>query len=121
MELLKRATGLPFEHVPYKGGAPALNDLWGGQIPLLIITAATISPHVKAGKVVPLAILNERRSALFPDLPNVRERRARQPNGGAVFHDTAAWVRRMDRTACLSGAQKRENAPTGKSIIATSP
>ena len=73
MELLKRATGLPFEHIPYKGGAPALNDLLGGQITLLIITAATIAPHVKAGKVVPLAILNERRSALFPDLPTVRE------------------------------------------------
>ena len=73
MELLKRSTSLPFEHVPYKGGAPALNDLLGGQIPLLVITAATIAPHVKAGKVVPLATLNAARSALFPDLPTVRE------------------------------------------------
>ncbi len=73
MELLKKSSGLPFEHVPYKGGAPALNDLLGGQIPLLVITAGTILPHVKSGKVVPLVTLNANRSKFFPDLPTVRE------------------------------------------------
>jgi tripartite-type tricarboxylate transporter receptor subunit TctC len=73
IELLKRSSGLPFEHVAYKGGAPALNDLLGGQIPLLVITAATILPHVKAGKVTPLVTLNAERSKFFPDLPTVKE------------------------------------------------
>jgi tripartite-type tricarboxylate transporter receptor subunit TctC len=73
MELLKRSSGLPFEHVPYKGGAPALNDLLGGQIPLLVITAGTILPHVKAGKVRALVTLNAERSKFFPDLPTVKE------------------------------------------------
>jgi len=73
IEMLKRSSGLPFEHVPYKGGAPALNDLLGGQIPLLVITAATIVPHVKAGKVHPLVTLNAGRSRFFPDLPTVKE------------------------------------------------
>ena len=73
IEMLKRSSGLPFEHVPYKGGAPALNDLLGGQIPLLVITAATILPHVKAGKVTPLVTLNAERSKFFPDLPTVKE------------------------------------------------
>jgi len=73
MEMLKKSSGLPFEHVPYKGGAPALNDLLGGQIPLLVITAATIVPHVKAGKVHPLVTLNAARSKFFPELPTVRE------------------------------------------------
>jgi tripartite-type tricarboxylate transporter receptor subunit TctC len=73
IELLKRTSGLPFEHVAYKGGAPALNDLLGGQIPLLVITAGTILPHVKAGKVHPLVTLNGERSKFFPDLPTVRE------------------------------------------------
>ena len=73
MEMLKKSSGLPFEHIPYKGGAPALNDLLGGQIPLLVITAATIVPHVKAGKVHPLVTLNATRSRFFPELPTVRE------------------------------------------------
>jgi len=73
MELLKKTSGLPLEHVPYKGGAPALNDLLGGQIPLLVITAGTIVPHVKAGKVTPLVVLNANRSKFFPDLPTARE------------------------------------------------
>jgi tripartite-type tricarboxylate transporter receptor subunit TctC len=73
IELLKKTSGLPFEHVAYKGGAPALNDLLGGQIPLLVITAGTILPHVKAGKVHPLVTLNAERSKFFPDLPTVRE------------------------------------------------
>ncbi|HKQ27792.1 MAG TPA: tripartite tricarboxylate transporter substrate binding protein, partial [Burkholderiales bacterium] len=66
IELLKKTSGLPFEHVAYKGGAPALNDLLGGQIPLLVITAGTILPHVKAGKVHPLVTLNAERSKFFP-------------------------------------------------------
>jgi tripartite-type tricarboxylate transporter receptor subunit TctC len=73
VEQLKKATGLPLEHVPYKGGAPALNDLLGGQIPLLVITAGTIVPHVKAGKVVPLVVLNAERSRFFPEVPTARE------------------------------------------------
>lgn len=73
MEMFKRATGLPFEHIPYKGGAPAMNDLLGGQIPLLIITGATIAPHVKAGKVVPLVTLNAARSKFYPDVPTAIE------------------------------------------------
>jgi tripartite-type tricarboxylate transporter receptor subunit TctC len=73
VELLKKSTGIPFEHVAYKGGAPALNDLLGGQIPLLVITAGTIVPHVKAGKVVPLVVLNASRSRFFPDVPTAKE------------------------------------------------
>ena len=73
VELLKKSSGLSLEHVAYKGGAPALNDLLGGQIPLLVITAGTIVPHVKAGKVVPLLVLNANRSRFFPDVPTARE------------------------------------------------
>ena len=73
MELLKNTSGLPFEHVSYKGGAPALQDLLAGVIPLLVITPATILPHVKTGKVTALAVLNANRSKFFPDLPTARE------------------------------------------------
>lgn len=73
VELLKNTSGLPLEHVSYKGGAPALQDLLAGVIPLLVITPATILPHVKSGKVVALAVLNSSRSGFLPDLPTARE------------------------------------------------
>jgi tripartite-type tricarboxylate transporter receptor subunit TctC len=73
MELLKIATSLPFIHVPYKGGAPAITDLLGGQIPLVAITVPTVAAQVKQGRIVALAILGKTRSAAMPDVPTVVE------------------------------------------------
>ncbi len=73
MELLKNTSGLRLEHVSYKGGAPALQDLLAGVIPLLVITPATILPHIKTGKVTALAVLNANRSKFLPDTPTARE------------------------------------------------
>lgn len=73
IELLKAATKLPFNHIPYRGGAPALNDLVGGQIPLLIVTVPTVSPQVKAGQAVPLVLLGKSRSAVMPTVPTLAE------------------------------------------------
>ena len=73
MELLKISTNLPFIHVPYKGGAPAITDLLGGQIPLVAITVPTVSAQVKQGRIVALAILGKARSAALPDVPTVVE------------------------------------------------
>lgn len=73
MELLKISTSLPFIHVPYKGGAPAITDLLGGQIPLVAITVPTVAAQVKQGRIVALAILGKTRSAALPDVPTVVE------------------------------------------------
>jgi tripartite-type tricarboxylate transporter receptor subunit TctC len=73
MELLLLRLGLQLTHVPYKGAAPAMNDLLGGQVALKMDTIATSSQHVKSGRLRPLAIASQRRSPLMPDVPTVAE------------------------------------------------
>lgn len=73
MELLRDSLGMNLTHVPYRGGAPALNDLVGGQIPLLPITVPTALPHIKAGTVTPVAALSRERSRHLPDLATAGE------------------------------------------------
>lgn len=73
IELFKAASRLPFNHIPYRGGAPALNDLVGGQIPLLSVTVPTVSAQVKAGQAVPLVVLGKNRSGVMPTVPTLAE------------------------------------------------
>jgi tripartite-type tricarboxylate transporter receptor subunit TctC len=71
--LLEKMAGIQMLHVPYKGGAPAVLDLVGGQV-MLFFTAGTQSlPHVKAGKLKLLAVTESRRSPLLKDVPTVAE------------------------------------------------
>jgi tripartite-type tricarboxylate transporter receptor subunit TctC len=72
-EMLKMQAGIDMLHVPYKGSAPAVTDLLGGQVHLLIDVAAVSQQHVKAGKLKALAITNTRRNAGFPELPTFDE------------------------------------------------
>lgn len=71
-ELFKAMAGVELNHVPYKGAAPAVTDLLGGQILLLFDTMASL-PHIKAGRVKALAISTATRSPLLPDVPTVAE------------------------------------------------
>ena len=73
MELLLQQLGLKVLHVPYKGAAPAMNDLLGGQVQLKMDTIATSSQHIKSGKLKPLAIASLKRSSLMPQVPTVAE------------------------------------------------
>lgn len=72
-ELLKLGTGVDIVHVPYRGGGPAITDLVGGHVQMMFGNFASILPHVKAGKVRPLAVTGATRSPVFPDLPTVAE------------------------------------------------
>ncbi len=72
-EQLRLATGLTLAHIPYKGGALAITDLMGGQLPLLVLTMPTIINHIKSGKIVGLAILSRSRHPAFPDMQTVGE------------------------------------------------
>ncbi|MFN9130620.1 MAG: tripartite tricarboxylate transporter substrate-binding protein, partial [bacterium] len=58
---------------PYKGGAPALTALMGGEVDLMFDTFITALPHVKSGRTRPLAVTSARRAVTFPDLPTVAE------------------------------------------------
>jgi len=72
-ELLKSMAGINMAHVPYKGGAPALADLLGGQIQLMLENIPGTLPLVKGGKLRVLAVSSKARSALAPDVPTLDE------------------------------------------------
>ncbi|MBL8379148.1 MAG: tripartite tricarboxylate transporter substrate binding protein [Burkholderiales bacterium] len=72
-ELFKLTAGIEALHVPYKGSAPAINDLLGGQITFLIDPVITMQPFVKSGKVRALAVTDSKRSAAAPDVPSYTE------------------------------------------------
>lgn len=72
-ELLMLTTGIRMIHVPYKGTAPALLDLTGGQVSLMMDTPGSMLPHSRAGKIRALAMASEKRVAVAPELPTLIE------------------------------------------------
>lgn len=72
-EMFKMKTGLNMLHIPYKGSAPAVNDLLGGQVQSMFDNAPSAMPHVKAGKLRAIAITSRERSSLLPDVPTIAE------------------------------------------------
>ena len=72
-ELFKSMTSVDMVHIPYKGGAPMMADLIGGQIQLAIETSGSATPHIRAGKVRALAVTTSTRSSAFPELPTLTE------------------------------------------------
>jgi tripartite-type tricarboxylate transporter receptor subunit TctC len=72
-ELFKKLAGIDIVHVPYRGAAPAMNDLVSGQIPMLFDNMPAIHPQALAGAIRPLAVAGASRSPLFPELPTMAE------------------------------------------------
>jgi tripartite-type tricarboxylate transporter receptor subunit TctC len=72
-ELLGLRTGTHMQHIPYRGGGPAVNDVLGNQIPLLWVSIPAAAGFVKTGRLKPLAVSTVRRSPMFPDVPTVQE------------------------------------------------
>jgi tripartite-type tricarboxylate transporter receptor subunit TctC len=72
-ELLSRRAGIKLLHVPYKGNAPAIVDLIGGQVMVMFDQISTSFPHIRAGKLRALGVTSKERSTLFPDLPTIEE------------------------------------------------
>lgn len=72
-ELFNIRTGADIVHVPYRGGGPAINDVVGGQVPLLWVSIPAAAQFVKTGRLKALAVSTTRRSAAFPDVPTVQE------------------------------------------------
>jgi tripartite-type tricarboxylate transporter receptor subunit TctC len=73
LEWMALNTGTQFQHIPYKGGAPAAAALAAGDIPLGILASSSAAPHVKSGRVRPLAVTMAKRSKFSPDWPTLQE------------------------------------------------
>jgi tripartite-type tricarboxylate transporter receptor subunit TctC len=72
-ELFNMMAGTQMTHVPYKGTGPALNDLLGGQVQLIMGTLNVMLPHVKTGRLRGLAVTNAKRNSALPDVPTIAE------------------------------------------------
>jgi len=72
-ELLMQLTKIKMVHVPYKGDAPAVTDLLGGQIQMLVTSAPALLPHLRAGRLRAFGVTTEKRSAELPDVPAIGE------------------------------------------------
>jgi tripartite-type tricarboxylate transporter receptor subunit TctC len=72
-ELFNSMAGVKLVHIPYKGSSPALADLLGGQVKIMFDNVPSALPHVKAGKLKPLAVTSAKRTAVLPDVPTVSE------------------------------------------------
>jgi tripartite-type tricarboxylate transporter receptor subunit TctC len=84
-ELLKLAAGVNILHIPYRGAAPALNDILGGHIPIAITAINSGAPFVKSGKLRAIAVTGAKRSVLLPDVPTVAE-------SGYPGYDVSEWA-----------------------------
>ena len=73
IELFERIAGVKLQHVPYRGGQPAIMDALGGHLPLVVVNALEALPQVQAGAIKALAVTSPARHALLPDVPTVAE------------------------------------------------
>jgi tripartite-type tricarboxylate transporter receptor subunit TctC len=84
VELFNKMNGIKMLHVPYKGSAPAITDLIGGQVNVLFDPISTLYPHVHGGKVRGLAVTTRQRAGTAPELPTVDE-------AGTKGYDVSSW------------------------------
>jgi len=129
-ELLKQLTGIDMVHVPYKGAGPAVQDLIGGQIPMIFTTLSTALPYMRSGKIRGIAVVEAKRAASAPDVPTIGESVPgyAMPNSWLGFfgpaHLPAPIVKRLNAEIL-----KAVNAPDAKArleaagmpVVGTSP
>ena len=86
MALLAKNEGLDWQHVPYKGGGPLMNDALAGHVPLSIASVFLTKPHIDSKRLRPLAVTSSKRAPELPDVPTVAE------SGFAGFEAPAWWA-----------------------------
>jgi tripartite-type tricarboxylate transporter receptor subunit TctC len=84
-ELFRQMAKVDITHVPYKGAAPAVNDLLGGQVQLAFVDVAVVISHIRAGKLKPIALGSEKRFEGLPDVPTFDE-------SGVPGYEASSWL-----------------------------
>lgn len=82
---LESLSGVEFTHVPYRGAGPAITEVVGGQVPYILSTLTGLLPHVKSGKLKPIAVTSAERSPLLPNVPTIAE-------SGFRGYDMDSWM-----------------------------
>jgi tripartite-type tricarboxylate transporter receptor subunit TctC len=111
--LFNALAGTSLTHVPYKGAAPAITDLMGGQIEVMFTTVASVSGHIASGSVRALAVTSAERSPAFPDLPTVAE-------GGVPGYVADGWYALYAPSGTPPDIIARLNAAVAKAAQADS-
>jgi tripartite-type tricarboxylate transporter receptor subunit TctC len=103
-ELFKTQAGINIVHVPYRGAAPAMNDLIAGQIPMMFDNMPAIRPQMLGGTIRGIAVAGAKRSPLFPDLPTMTEAGVGDFEASSWFGLVAPSATRPDVMAALIAA-----------------
>jgi tripartite-type tricarboxylate transporter receptor subunit TctC len=110
-ELFKYMTGTDIVHVPYKGGAMAINDLIAGHVQIIFESLNSIAPHARSGKVKALAVSGARRSPGFPELPTIAE-------AGVPGYEAGTWSGVIAPAGLQAAVLARLNAAVNEAIRA---
>ena len=110
-EWLKQIAAIDMVHIPYKGTAPALQDLMGGNIQILVDTPSSLMPHVKGGKIKALAMFSAKRLPSAPDVPTMAE------SGGPAM-ESATWLLFLAPTGTPRDIINRMSAEVAKAVNA---
>ena len=108
-ELLKQTAGIDMVHVPYKGTAPALQDLMGGNIQILVDTPSSLMTHVKGGKIKALSMFSARRLKAFPEVPTMAE-------AGGPPMESSTWLLFLAPAATPRDIVTRMSAEVAKAV-----
>ena len=111
LELYKSIAGVQIVHVPYKGLAPAITDLLGGNVQVLFADVGLIAPHVKAGTLRALAVTGAQRIAALPDVPTMIE-------AGVPGYTAGTWYGVLAPANTPPAIVRRLNAEIGKALAA---
>jgi tripartite-type tricarboxylate transporter receptor subunit TctC len=110
-ELLNVEAGIRTVHVPYKGMAPAVSDLVGGQVQMMFAGISTALQHIRAGRLVPLAIASPQRSPQLPDVPTVAE-------SGIPGFDVTSWYGIVVRSGTPPAVVRKLHADMAEALAA---
>lgn len=110
LELFKAASGADLTHVPYKGAAPAFNDLMGGQVQTMFTTTASAQPYTSTNRLKALAVTSPKRSPMMPDVPTFAE------SGVAI--DVSVWIGIAAPAGTPAPVVERLNAEFNKALAA---